>query len=96
MPKKTEEVQETQLEAPPMPSQQQPQFQIVEERDLPRALVTLINNSNRELQQTQQRLMQEINDSANELMDLLALSREQGWLLDTEGLRFVRVEPVTE
>jgi hypothetical protein len=95
MPKKTEEVQETQLEAPPL-TQQQPQFTVVDERQLPKALVTLIQNSNRELQQTQQRLMQEITEASQELMEMLSLSQQDGWLLDTEGLRFVRVEPVTE
>lgn len=91
MPKKTEEVQEvqeTQL------SQQQ--VQLVDERPLPKALVTLIQNSNRELQLTQQRLMNEITESSKELMDMLSLKQEEGWLLDIEGLRFVRVEQPAE
>ncbi len=91
MPKKTEEVQEvqeTQL------SQQQ--VQLVDERPLPKALVTLIQNSNRELQLTQQRLMNEITESSQELMDMLSLKQEEGWLLDIEGLRFVRVEQPAE
>lgn len=91
MPKKTEEVQEvqeTQL------SQQQ--VQLVDERPLPKALVTLIQNSNRELQLTQQRLMNEITESSKELMDMLSLKQEEGWLLDIEGLRFVRVEQSAE
>jgi len=88
MPKKTEEVQETQLPQQP----QQVQVQIVDERPLPKALVTLIQNSNRELQQTQQRLMGEITESSQELMNILSLKQEEGWLLDIEGLRFVRVE----
>ena len=84
MPKKIEEVQETQLP--------QQQVQLVDERPLPKALVTLIQNSNRELQLTQQRLMNEITESSQELMDMLSLKQEEGWLLDIEGLRFVRVE----
>ena len=37
--------------------------------------------------------MTDINDSANELMGMLELPTEEGWLLDIEGQRFVRVEP---
>jgi len=91
MPKKTEEVQEVQeTQLPQQP--QQVQVELVDERPLPKALVTLIQNSNRELQATQQRLMNEITESSQELMDMLSLKQEEGWLLDIEGLRFVRVE----
>lgn len=91
MPKKTEEVQEVQETQLP-----QQQVQLVDERPLPKALVTLIQNSNRELQLTQQRLMNEITESSQELMDMLSLKQEEGWLLDIEGLRFVRVEQPAE
>lgn len=95
MPKKTEEVQEVQeTQLPQQP--QQVQVEIVDERPLPKALVTLIQNSNRELQLTQQRLMNEITESSQELMDMLSLKQEEGWLLDIEGLRFVRVEQPVE
>lgn len=95
MPKKTEEVQEVQeTQLPQQP--QQVQVELVDERPLPKALVTLIQNSNRELQLTQQRLMNEITESSQELMDMLSLKQEEGWLLDIEGLRFVRVEQPTE
>jgi hypothetical protein len=91
MPKKKEEVQEVQETQLP-----QQQVQLVDERPLPKALVTLIQNSNRELQLTQQRLMNEITESSQELMDMLSLKQEEGWLLDIEGLRFVRVEQPAE
>ena len=91
MPKKKEEVQEVQETQLP-----QQQVQLVDERPLPKALVTLIQNSNRELQATQQRLMNEITESSQELMDMLSLKQEEGWLLDIEGLRFVRVEQPAE
>jgi len=95
MPKKTKEVQEVQeTQLPQQP--QQVQVELVDERPLPKALVTLIQNSNRELQLTQQRLMNEITESSQELMDMLSLKQEEGWLLDIEGLRFVRVEQPTE
>ena len=92
----------TMVDAPEIPSSaavqatdpQQQQFTVVEERPVPKALSVLINNSNTTLQQTQQRLMTDINDSAQELMAMLELSAEEGWLLDVEGQRFVRVEPV--
>jgi hypothetical protein len=75
---------------------QQQQFTLVDEQPVPKALSVLINNSNKTLQETQQRLMGDINESANDLMGLLQISREEGWLLDVEGQRFVRVEPVQE
>ena len=75
---------------------QQQQFTLVDEQPIPRALSVLINNSNTTLQETQQRLMGDINDSANDLMGIMSISQEEGWLLDVEGQRFVRVEPVQE
>jgi len=72
---------------------QQQQFTVVDERPIPKALSVLIVNSNKTLQETQQRLMGDINESANDLMGLLQISQEEGWLLDVEGQRFVRVEP---
>ena len=83
-------------EVPEIPTgiPQQQQFNVADERPVPRALSVLINNSNTTLQATQQRLMTDINDSANELMGMLELPTEEGWLLDIEGQRFVRVEPV--
>jgi len=95
MPKKTEEVQEVQ-EVQESEQPQQVQVQIVDERPLPKALVTLIQNSNRELQQTQQRLMTQVTESSQELMNMLSLNQEDGWLLDIEGLRFVKVERPAE
>ena len=88
----------TLVDAPEVPeipagAPQQQQFSVVEERPVPSALSVLINNSNTTLQETQQRLMTDINDSANELMGMLELPTEEGWLLDIEGQRFVRVEP---
>ena len=71
---------------------QQQQFTVIDERPLPKALSVLINNSNKTLQETQQRLMGDINESANDLMGLLQISQEEGWLLDVEGQRFVKVE----
>lgn len=70
----------------------QQQFTLVDEQPVPKALSVLINNSNKTLQETQQRLMGDINDSANDLMGLMSISQEEGWLLDVEGQRFVKVE----
>ena len=71
---------------------QQQQFTVIDERPVPKALSVLINNSNTTLQDTQRRLMTDINDSANELMVMLEIPQEDGWLLDVEGQRFVKVE----
>ena len=70
----------------------QQQFSVIDEQPIPKALSVLIVNSNKTLQETQQRLMADINDSANDLMGLLQISQEEGWLLDVEGQRFVKVE----
>ena len=72
---------------------QQQQFSVIDEQPIPKALSVLITNSNKTLQETQQRLMGDINESANDLMGLLQISQEEGWLLDVEGQRFVKVEP---
>ena len=74
------------------PQQQQQQFTVIDEQPIPKALSVLIVNSNKTLQETQQRLMGDINESANDLMGLLQISQEEGWLLDVEGQRFVKVE----
>ena len=79
--------------ADPQQQQQQQQFSVIDEQPIPKALSVLIVNSNKTLQDTQQRLMTDINDSANDLMGLMSISQEEGWLLDIEGQRFVRVEP---
>ena len=78
--------------APGTDQPQQQQFTVLDERPLPKALSVLIVNSNTTLQDTQRRLMADINDSANELMAMLELPQEAGWLLDVERQRFVRVE----
>ena len=91
----------TLVDAPEIPSSpavqaadpQQQQFTVIDERPVPKALSVLIVNSNKTLQDTQQRLMADINESANDLMGLMSISQEEGWLLDVEGQRFVRVEP---
>ena len=88
------------VDAPEIPSSpavqaadpQQQQFTVIDERPVPKALSVLITNSNKTLQETQQRLMGDINDSANDLMGLMSISQEEGWLLDIEGQRFVRGE----
>ena len=89
----------TLVDAPEIPSapaggagQEQQQFSVIDEQPIPKALSVLINNSNKTLQETQQRLMGDINDSANDLMGLMSISQEEGWLLDVEGQRFVKVE----
>ena len=89
----------TLVDAPEIPSapavgagQEQQQFTVIDEQPIPKALSVLIVNSNKTLQETQQKLMGDINDSANDLMGLLQISQEEGWLLDVEGQRFVKVE----
>ena len=88
------------VDAPEIPSSpavqavdpQQQQFTVIDELPVPKALSVLIINSNKTLQETQQKLMGDINDSANDLMGLMSISQEEGWLLDVEGQRFVKVE----
>ena len=89
----------TLVDAPEIPSapaggagQEQQQFSVIDEQPIPKALSVLIVNSNKTLQETQQRLMGDFIDSANDLMGLLQISQEEGWLLDIEGQRCVKVE----
>jgi hypothetical protein len=91
MTKETEDIQnieQTELEQPDQPQS----VKVLDEQPLPKALSTLVNNSNRQLQETQQRLMDEINECSAELMEMLSLRREDGWYLDIQGQRFVKLE----
>lgn len=91
MTKETEDIQnieQTELEQPDQPQS----VEVIDEQPIPKALITIINNSNRELQETQQRLMNQVNECSAELMEMLSLRREDGWFLDVEGQRFVKVE----
>ena len=91
MTKETEDIQnieQTELGQPDQPQS----VKVIDEQPIPKSLITIINNSNRELQEAQQRLMNEINECSVELMEMLSLRREDGWFLDVEGQRFVKVE----
>ena len=91
MTKETEDIQnieQTELDQPDQPQS----VKVIDQQPIPKSLITIINNSNRELQETQQRLMNQVNECAAELMEMLSLRREDGWFLDVEGQRFVKVE----
>lgn len=84
-----EQVVETQLEQP-----QQPQMGVVDDRPLPKILNRQIDQANETLVATQERLQQEISDSAEELMEMIGLDQSDGWFIDLENRRFVKVGPV--
>lgn len=86
---KTQAIEQTEL-----PQQTGPV--IVDERPVPTALRTVVTNANTQLQTMQRQLMQEVTDSAREIMQLMGLAQEEGWLFDVEGLRFVRVQQTQE
>ena len=74
-----------------MENEKQKQLEIVDQKDVPLALKFLIETSNRTLQETQAKLLEDITQSASELMDIMGLKREDGWVLDLQMLKFVRL-----
>ena len=73
---------------------EEPQFTVIDNRDMPMVLKSLISISNDPLQSTQTRLMNEITESANELMAMVGLNPEEGWVVDVAGLKFLQVAPL--
>lgn len=69
---------------------------IIMERSMPLALKNLIDASNKTLQETQQRLVDIITASADELMSMFGLNPADGWLVDLDGQRFVQLELPSE
>lgn len=85
-----EEVIETNLE----PSR--PQMGIVDEKPIPKLLNKQIDDANETLFNLQQKLQDEITESAMELMTLMGITPDQGWFLDVENRRFVKVGQIEE
>lgn len=95
--KDEEEVQITpELEVELEPQPEQPQATIVDQRDMPLALKNLIDASNKTLQETQQRLIDVITSSADDLMSILGIDPAEGWLVDLDNQRFVKIERPSE
>lgn len=65
---------------------------VVEERDVPQALVIVIEDADRRIVELQQALIQRINESALELMQLGGLDPSNGWMLDLGRKKFIRLE----
>ena len=70
----------------------QSQMQIIEQKPLPISLHLLIENSNKTLQDTQQRLLDDVTRAATELMVLMQLNPHDGWMLDLQGMRFIKIQ----
>lgn len=61
---------------------------------IPIALKNMIINSNKELKQMQERLINEIEEANLQMMEILKLSPEEGWRLDMDNMVYAR--PQTE
>ena len=66
-------------------------LEILDTKKLPIALSSLIESSNRELQEKQQQLVNTINQAASEIMNLMSLKSEEGWKLYLNNMQFVRL-----
>lgn len=64
---------------------------IVDQRPLPKILARKIDEGNQRLNQVQQQIQQDIEEATLELMELMGISREDGWFLDLDGMRFVQL-----
>lgn len=65
---------------------------VVEEMPLPKALVKQIEEANIKIRDLQQKLQDEITESTRELMTLMGIDNKDGWYLDLEKMRFVKVD----
>lgn len=79
------EIQDTGFSSPAEPK-------IVEEIEIPTILKFMIDSSNKELQETQKRLMSQLNDSIEEVMDMMTLDRDDGWRIDLENQKFIKIK----
>lgn len=66
--------------------------------EVPLALQQLIKANNKLLKAYQAQLMQEVEDANNQMMQILQLNPDAGWVLDMEHMIYVRPteEPATE
>jgi hypothetical protein len=62
--------------------------------EVPLALQHLIQTNNQRLRKFQQELMQQVQDSNAQMMQILQLRADAGWKLDMD--RMVYVRPVTD
>ncbi|MEK9767584.1 MAG: hypothetical protein VW683_01575 [Betaproteobacteria bacterium] len=86
---KKEETQEKEEETQENVEEYNP---IVDQKPLPQALMKVIDNGNQRVLTLQQEVMQEIQDSAYELMLLMGLDPNDGWRLDLQTRQFLQIK----
>lgn len=82
-----EQVVQTDLQKNQVPTQPV----VVDERPLPKILVKQIEDGQARLAQVQQQIQRDITEATQEVMEMLGLANEEGWFLDMDRLRFVKV-----
>lgn len=83
-----EQVQTT----PELTTPREQQVTIIDQRDMPLALKNLIDSSNETLRAVQAQLLEKITMSSDELMMMLGLTRDEGWLVDLDNQLFVQID----
>ena len=63
----------------------------VTEAPLPLAIRQLIELHNTRIREYQQKSLQEIQDSSIELMLMMGLNPQEGWRLDMDNMKYVKV-----
>lgn len=77
----------------PLPNKNESQMVVVALRPLPKILENKIKEGNERLRQIQQQTQSEVEEATIEVMELMGISREDGWFLDLDGMRFVQIAP---
>lgn len=65
---------------------------VVDERDIPKALSIVIEDSDRRIVELQQAMIDRVNEASLELMAMAGLDPNDGWMLDLGRRKFMRIE----
>lgn len=68
---------------------EQQNFRVVSSKPLPEILIRELDRSNEELLTLQRKLQDSFTKSTREIMNIMNLREEDGWVLDVENRRFV-------
>lgn len=68
---------------------------VVEELPIPNILARQIEDASVRINELQERLRSELNDSTREVMNMMGLDNADGWFLDMAGNRFVKLQSMT-
>lgn len=71
-------------------------YNVIEERKAPLALTGLVDSANERLFKLQQEMNQMITKSAEEILKIMGLSPDDGWVFDMDNGRFVKIEQMPQ